>query len=83
MSTQAFVDLINACKESNHQIGELIPEYTQTMQLWVFQPSSGEHARIFFDVNWVDIQAYINGGITAEVFTERVRNFVPPAPLEP
>ena len=80
LSTQAFVDLINACKNSGHKIDELIPDNTKFMQLWVFQPNAGEQARIGFDINWADIQSYINGDITSEVFASRVRELPLPPP---
>ncbi|RLD05000.1 MAG: hypothetical protein DRI32_04750, partial [Chloroflexi bacterium] len=77
LSTQAFVDLINACKDS-HEVDLFIPDYIQIMQLWISQPNSDETSRVFFDVDWRDVQNYVNGKTSAEEFENKVRSFTIP-----
>lgn len=77
-STQVFVDLVNACKDSDdNKIADLIPERTEIMQLQIMHPNNGDIPLVFFDVNWSDVQSYTNGTISAEDFKDRVRILTP------
>ncbi len=77
-SNLAFIDFINTCKDNNHKISDLFPDYTKNIQLQIIQPGS-EIPIAIFDVNWADVKSYIAGGITSEVFETKIREFSLPA----
>ncbi|MBT3323383.1 MAG: hypothetical protein HN392_13945 [Anaerolineae bacterium] len=76
VSTQAFLDLINACKNSEQKILDLIPAQTEFMRLQIFPINAeGTEKEVFFDANWADVKNYVNKSLSAEEFKTGVRIF--------
>jgi len=76
-SAYALVNLMNACKANKKKAIKYMPHDAEYMLLKIFHPEDILNPQVVYDVNWEDVQSYLEKDLSADEFREKVRRFLP------
>jgi len=69
-TTHVIIAVVDACKERKKKILENIPSKTQVLTITIFDPITRPKV---VEVNWSDVLAYINGDVSGEEFSTKIK----------